>query len=79
MQITECKSCAAPIIWALTGTGKRMPIDARPDPYGRIEITSIRYDVPTITTHPQTPLHVPTLYTSHFATCPNADQHRKRN
>jgi hypothetical protein len=28
----QCNYCAAPIRWLITGTGKRMPVDAAPDP-----------------------------------------------
>lgn len=29
---TTCNYCTAPIMWLITSAGKRMPVDARPDP-----------------------------------------------
>lgn len=48
----ECRSCGEPVIWCLTGKGKRMPVD-EPEDDGR-----------------------PTF--SHFATCPQAEDWRKK-
>lgn len=67
---SRCRSCNAEIIWAVTATGKRMPVDAAPSANGNIHLegtTAIVLDEP-----------VDGARTSHFATCPNADQHRKR-
>jgi hypothetical protein len=47
-----------------TTTGKRMPLDARPVP-GLFRI------------YGDTATHIADAYTSHFATCPDADFHRK--
>jgi len=66
--IKKCASCGAPIIWALTERGRRMPLDATPTT-GAILLTSASSPVPTAKFGP--------VYTSHFATCPHADQHRK--
>jgi hypothetical protein len=87
-----CSSCNAPIVWALTERGKRMPVDAEPVEDGNVllshrgwpgaapvaivqgplEIEQLRIQ------HERTPQQGPLrLFTSHFATCPDADQHRK--
>lgn len=61
-----CRSCGKPIIWCETEGGKRMPLDA--DHEARFVLD------------PSTDPMVGKLrrtYTSHFAMCPNADQHRK--
>lgn len=86
---TVCRSCGAPIRWAVTTNGRRIPIDAEPHPEGNLAIAGqgaggrISFD-PTVRLipkaqlddfrqkHPGTP-----LYLSHFATCPNADTHRR--
>jgi hypothetical protein len=66
-----CASCGAAIIWTITEAGKRMPVDAVPagkvtvlvrDPHGGSTPISKSRD----------------HYVSHFATCPNAQQHRRR-
>lgn len=78
--MAKCRSCNAPIEWALTENGKKMPLDRRPDPKGNIIKTGAVIDgLPEV--------HVigfldqltgdETRYTAHFATCPLADVHRK--
>lgn len=72
--MSVCRSCGAEIVWALTASGKRMPLDAQslPLPPGRFILSG---DDPPVAT----PLRVVTsTYVSHFATCPNASQHRKK-
>ena len=62
--MTKCKSCGAGIIWAETPKGSRMPMDAEPVTSGF-----------TIEKGKLVRVH---LYESHFATCPNADKHRRK-
>lgn len=60
----KCKSCGAEIEWIKTDKGKNAPIDAKP-----IKVWS------------QTRGGAWMLidgHVSHFATCPNANQHRKK-
>ena len=60
-----CKSCGARIWWVVMGgTDARMPVDADPQ-----WVVTIESDGKAVTRDG---------YRSHFATCPNADQHRKR-
>lgn len=59
-----CKSCGAAVLFVRTAGGKSMPVDAKPEK--RIVLGS-RTQV----------AHVLDTYVSHFATCPNADQHRR--
>lgn len=61
-----CKSCGAEIIWTVTDKGKRMPVDAAPE--HRFTLVRQGADMRAV--------YVP-VYTSHFATCPHADEHRK--
>lgn len=80
--MSTCRSCGAGITWAVTGTGKRMPVDAEPDPNGNV----VLHD-PTTPGGPPVAAVVPrrlgdpppvfARYTSHFATCPHADDHRR--
>lgn len=78
--VAICKSCSDPIIWARTEAGRRMPVDAEPVPNGNIEL--VGGPVPTAIVRPgQTTAAAATgvpLRTSHFATCPRADKHRRR-
>ena len=76
-----CRSCKAPIRWALTDRGKRMPLDVEPNPLGEWRLAARRPgELPRA-------VYVPEdlraglageLMMPHFATCPHADQHRRR-
>lgn len=71
--VDHCHSCRAPVVWSITAKGKRMPLDACPRSDGTFII-----DSEGIARKPQLGEDVPfLLYVSHFATCPNADRHRK--
>lgn len=68
-----CRYCGAPILWARTTKGRRIPLDPDPTPRGNLTMTDGLAE--TCRTPLADPL--PPLYTSHFATCPSADQARK--
>lgn len=74
MAADRCSSCKAPIFWALTAKGKRMPLDAQPDPQG---IVWLHGGVAHVGDQPPA-MGATDRYTSHFATCPNAGKWRKR-
>lgn len=62
-----CRSCGASIIWAITKNGKRIPLDAKP------EVRMVLEE------HEDTPVaRSVEAFTAHFASCPNAAQHRKK-
>lgn len=67
-----CRSCDAPIEWAVTTNGKRIPLDPHPTLNGNIELyDGVAHVVPV-------DLSATTLrYTSHFATCSDPARHRK--
>jgi hypothetical protein len=74
--MATCRSCRAEIVWALTDKGARMPVDAKSATDGNLvlyrqggeqRVRSVR--LPEDQLRPR--------HTSHFATCPNADHHRK--
>jgi hypothetical protein len=75
----ECSSCGAPIRWAKTIKGVGIPLDPEPSPRGNVVISeegaALVYNSPgaVAARYEGEP-----RYLSHFATCPNADQHRKR-
>lgn len=83
-----CASCGAPILWAHTAAGKKMPVDARLSAVGNLFVFETNgSDGPleavsvTATDDPRVraALSDPgrSRATSHFATCPNAAQHRR--
>lgn len=63
----KCKSCGAEIIWAVTDGGARMPVSVASKQIRVVLHEGVKDPVARIQ---------PT-YVSHFADCPNADQHRK--
>jgi hypothetical protein len=77
----KCNSCGAPIIWAETITGRRMPLDRKPTTDGNI-ILGVRHEqanlalVQTAQTLAKLQAKGERLYTSHFATCKFAAKHR---
>lgn len=84
---THCRSCGAEIVWTITGTGKRMPIDAYPADDGNLfvfvrpgmtpESESVASDSPRAREHAA--LGDAPRFRSHFATCPDAVAHRRKD
>lgn len=71
--MSTCRSCGAEIIWAVMGSGKRMPFDAEPvipSPTGLFVVITDDEGVHGLSQNNP-------LYRSHFATCPNAAEHRR--
>ena len=77
--MAKCKSCGKQIQWLRLKTGKWNPVDPgkipyEPDPNGRMTLITMDGDVVRgnldIMSHQYG-------YQSHFATCPDADQHRR--
>lgn len=80
--IHRCASCQQEILWARTNNGKSMPLDLEPNDSGTMILVLRHGEAGGIT--------VGCFYkgvekaltrgekrrTSHFSTCPNADQHR---
>lgn len=75
--VSDLCGCGKRMRWVQMGSGKRMPLDAEPDPVkgnialvggvwcvlSRAELADLGGDRPR--------------YTSHFATCPDAAKHRR--
>ncbi len=75
-----CRSCGAAIIWAISAQAKSMPVDAQPSPSGSMVLeyrvpgrNPLARVIPAELRGARTDLH-----TSHFATCPQAANWRKR-
>lgn len=86
----ECHSCHAPIRWAIHAvTGRRMPLNPEANPRGNIGIvefvecdgaTRLPLAIPKVVINPKAEATVtPYRYTTHFATCPEANAHRRRS
>ena len=65
MNVTRCKSCDESVIWMRTARGKMMPVDVEGVDEGELE-----FDLDG------TPLFNSDNHTSHFSTCPQADDWR---
>ena len=63
--MAKCKSCEAEILWITTQNNKQHPVDAKP----------VKMWVPDRCG--PTKMMMIEVYQSHFATCPDADAHRK--
>lgn len=74
--VAKCRSCGAAIYWATTGTGRQMPVDVKPVENGNVALTWNGKRISAV--YVAGAAHPGVLRLSHFATCPNAKQHRKR-
>lgn len=75
-----CRACPAAIRWVTTSAGRKMPIDAEPDEHkGNIilKINSSGDDIAHYIDRKTSKVAGP-FYTSHFATCPEAQRFRKK-
>lgn len=71
----QCTSCGAPIWWARTPKGRRIPIDAESNPKGTIMvIDGVAHVVGSSRT--LDPADTGRRWVTHYATCPNAKSHR---
>ena len=71
-----CRSCGADVLWATTVvTGKAIPLDADPVDDGNVVIRNGSAHVLS----KNNPVRSDeTRYRAHWATCPNAKEHRRR-
>lgn len=82
--LTTCDSCGADILFANSATtGKPMPIDALPVTDGNIRLEQRARPMPPLAYVCGATLDMladddGTRYKAHFATCPNADEWRRR-
>lgn len=83
MNITKCRACGAPIGFIKSVAGKTIPVDAEPFSYvqksnGTLKIVTPNGEVVSgeLPDDPQNATGIG--YISHFATCPEADQFRKK-
>lgn len=76
----RCSGCGAEIFWAVTANAKRIPIDAKPDPNGRIRIEDVgpgNYRAHVEKGETGALFGEQERYTSHFASCLNAAEFRQ--
>ena len=83
MNITNCRACRAPIGFIKTVAGKTVPVDAEgvnflPDPNGKELFVLIDGSTQRGTRVEEESNSSQIGYISHFATCPKAEQFRRR-
>ncbi len=71
---STCKGCGAPLIWAITEHGKRIPLN---QPEKRFILVLVQPDNDPDLSYSYYEARMRETYTSHFATCPKADEFRK--
>lgn len=79
VKYVPCRSCGAQVFWAVTRNGKSNPIDAAARTEGNV-VTFFRKTDGTVRVESYDPgKHRGAIRrTSHFATCPDSAQHRRR-
>lgn len=75
-----CRTCREPIRWVIMESGRSTPLDDAPVENGNValEANGKRGIVLAGDELARARAHGEPLYLSHFATCPFADQHRRR-
>lgn len=82
-QTAQCRSCQAEVIWTVTAKGKRMPVDATPNPAGNVVLVDQGVMEPPLamvihTDREQAEAPADALHTSHFQTSPECRHRRRR-
>lgn len=79
--MSRCRSCGAEIRWAETAAGKTIPLDVEPISTGNVDIVFIGGEEVALVLGPGDAVAAQAaghkLFLSHFASCPNAAQHRQ--
>lgn len=79
---SNCRSCGAPVRWCITDVNrKRMPVDPEPVADGNIWVVRTEQATPIIGVALHTdnvPASEALRYVSHFVTCPQSNEWRKK-
>ncbi len=71
---TKCRSCGAPIVWGITKKCNRVPLD----PPEKRFVPICRGDMLNLPPGDIPEVEMRETWLSHFATCPDADKHRRK-
>lgn len=79
--MSQCRSCGATIVWVqkLVPNNRPHPLDPEPSTNGNVRMLGIKNAVARVLNKSELAdarTAGEKLYTSHFATCPNAKKHR---
>jgi hypothetical protein len=75
--VSACRSCGAPILWAVTPGGRRIPLDADPDDAGNIALDTSSLKAVAVFVADADGTDTRPRYRSHFASCPQAEGWRR--
>jgi hypothetical protein len=75
---SRCSTCSAQVIWARTVHGIPMMVDAQPTERGDLALQPRQSGTPQVWKPTPEQRAGRALYRSHFATCPDADAHRRK-
>jgi len=76
--LTKCTGCGANVVWTVTTRGKKMLVDAEPSDKGNL-LLSRQVDRKLVAIVARRgDAECEARYLSHFVTCPNAAQFRRR-
>jgi hypothetical protein len=80
---SNCRSCKAPIVWAITAAkGARMPLDPDPVDDGNVWVVRWKPDgtpIVAVALHADAvPILARERFVSHFTTCPDSKEWRKK-
>lgn len=81
MSNDRCRSCRAPVRWCVTEHGKSMPVDFAPTRTGNLILRDEGTRTVAVVVHPLLETREERArphFLSHFVTCPNAAQHRRK-
>lgn len=75
MAASRCRSCGGHVRWAKTEAGKNIPVDLQEIEGGNLRLINVggRWIAKVIQAKPDVK-----AFRTHFASCPNADGHRRR-
>lgn len=76
--VGQCRSCGAPVYFAVTATGKAMPVDVSPREDGNIQLLWDGQRIAAVYLGGDLSKHPGPRRISHFATCKDAKAWRKR-
>lgn len=66
-----CPGCTAPIFWAMSAKGKKMPMDSVPAANGSFQLKDRSGENPLAIYVREEDREGKRLYTCHYGTCPN--------
>lgn len=72
--MATCRSCGRPVVWSQTEAGKYIPLDPEPVYDGNVVLEAHGALARVVAPRRDVKRHI-----SHFVTCPNAGQHRRRS